>query len=68
MMLRFVSMVEFDLIFFHVGGVQNDMLMWLMNEAKGVEKLLEGLTRRMILINSASIHTTSNVSRASHVL
>jgi len=38
----------------------NDMLMWLMSEAKGVEKSLEGLTRRMLLVNFASIHTTSN--------
>jgi hypothetical protein len=42
-------------------GAQNDMLMWLMSEAKGVEKSLEGLTRRMLLVNFASIHTTSLV-------
>ncbi|KAH9975535.1 cytochrome P450 [Lactifluus volemus] len=37
----------------------NDMLMWLMNEAKGVERSLDGLARRLLLINFASIHTTS---------
>ncbi|KAI0248473.1 cytochrome P450 [Lactifluus subvellereus] len=37
----------------------NDMLMWLMSEAKGVEKSVEGLARRILLINFASIHTTS---------
>jgi hypothetical protein len=43
-------------------GVQNDMLMWLMSEAKGIEKSLDGLARRMLAINFASIHTTSLVS------
>ena len=47
---------------------QDDMLMWLMSEAKGVEKSLEGLIRRMLLVNFASIHTTSNVRSASHAL
>ncbi|KAH9975533.1 cytochrome P450 [Lactifluus volemus] len=37
----------------------NDMLMWLMNEAKGVERSLDGLARRLLLINFTSIHTTS---------
>ena len=42
--------------------VQNDMLMWLMGEAKGIERSLEGLARRMLVINFAAIHTTSLVS------
>ena len=42
--------------------VQNDMLMWFMNEAKGVERSLEGVARRMLVVNFAAIHTTSNVS------
>ncbi|KAH9975527.1 cytochrome P450 [Lactifluus volemus] len=37
----------------------NDMLMWLMSEAKGVERSLDGLARRLLLVNFASIHTTS---------
>ncbi|KAH9072829.1 cytochrome P450 [Lactarius deliciosus] len=37
----------------------NDMLMWLMSEAKGVERSLEGLARRMLAVNCAAIHTTS---------
>lgn len=37
----------------------NDMLMWLMSEAKGVEKSLEGVARRMLTVNFAAIHTTS---------
>ncbi|KAI0261282.1 cytochrome P450 [Gloeopeniophorella convolvens] len=37
----------------------NDFLMWLMSEAKGPERSLEGLARRMLLINFAAIHTTS---------
>jgi hypothetical protein len=42
--------------------VQNDILLWLMSEAKGVEKSLDGLARRMLAINFAAIHTTSLVS------
>jgi hypothetical protein len=41
---------------------QNDMLMWLMSEAKGVEKSLEGVARRLLAVNFAAIHTTSQVS------
>ncbi|KAH9975536.1 cytochrome P450 [Lactifluus volemus] len=37
----------------------NDMLMWLMSEAKGVERSLDGLARRLLTVNFASIHTTS---------
>ncbi|KAF8467577.1 cytochrome P450 [Russula ochroleuca] len=29
----------------------NDMLMWLMSEAKGIERSVEGLARRMLLVN-----------------
>ena len=47
-----------------IARIQNDMLMWLMNESKGVERSLEGLARRMLLVNFAAIHTTSNVSHA----
>jgi len=42
-------------------GAQNDMLMWLMYEAKGVEKSVEGLARRLLMANLASIHLTSHV-------
>jgi hypothetical protein len=41
---------------------QNDMLMWLMSEAKGVERSLEGVARRLLMVNFASIHTTSSAS------
>jgi hypothetical protein len=37
---------------------QNDVLMWLMSEAEGVERSVEGLARRLLLLNLASIHTT----------
>ncbi|KAI0254422.1 cytochrome P450 [Lactifluus subvellereus] len=37
----------------------NDMLMWLMSEAKGVEKSVDGLARRLLLVNFAAIHSTS---------
>jgi hypothetical protein len=38
------------------------MFMWLMSEAKGREKSLDGLARRMLALNFAAIHTTSLVS------
>jgi hypothetical protein len=37
----------------------NDMLMWLMSEAKGVERSVEGVARQLLFVNFASIHTTS---------
>ncbi|KAI9464594.1 cytochrome P450 [Lactarius psammicola] len=37
----------------------NDMLMWLMSEAKGVERSLGGFARRLLTVNFAAIHTTS---------
>jgi hypothetical protein len=43
---------------------QNDMLMWLMSEAKGVERSLKGFARRLLIINFAAIFTTSLVSHA----
>jgi hypothetical protein len=43
-------------------GSQNDMLMWFMNEAKGVEKSVEGIARRLLLVNFAAIHSTSLAS------
>jgi len=36
----------------------HDVLMWLMNEAKEEERSLEGLTKRMLLVNFASLHST----------
>ena len=46
----------------HEVDKQNDMLMWMMREAKGVERSLEGLARRLLLVNFASIHSTALVS------
>ena len=42
--------------------VQNDLLMWLMSEAKGTERSLEKLARRLLVVNFAAVHTTSLVS------
>jgi hypothetical protein len=36
--------------------------MWLMSEAKGVERSLEGVARRLLFVNFAAIHTTSTAS------
>jgi hypothetical protein len=41
---------------------QNDMLMWLMSEARGVERSLEGLARRLLATNLAAIHPASLAS------
>jgi cytochrome P450 len=46
----------------HAMEAQNDMLMWLMSEAKGVERSLEGWARRLLMLNFASVHSTSLVS------
>ena len=48
-------------IVIHEVRQQNDMLMWLMSEAKGVERSLEGLARRLLMVNLAAIHTTTSV-------
>jgi hypothetical protein len=61
MISRFVGSLYFN-ISFHPNDSQNDMLMWLMSEAKGVERSTEGLARRLLAINFASIHTTSLAS------
>ncbi|KAH9972310.1 cytochrome P450 [Lactifluus volemus] len=37
----------------------DDMLMWLMSKAKGSERSLEGLARRMLVVNFAAINNTS---------
>ena len=36
--------------------------MWLMSDAKGVERSVEGVARRLLFINFASIHTTTVAS------
>jgi hypothetical protein len=41
---------------------QNDMLMWLMSDARGVERCLEGFARRLLMVNFAAIFTSSLVS------
>ncbi|KAH9042739.1 cytochrome P450 [Lactarius pseudohatsudake] len=53
---RFVRMEEFGEDW---DDKPNDMLMWLMSESKGVERSLEGLARRMLVVNFAAIHSTS---------
>ena len=45
-----------------MGDLQNDLLMWLMSEAKGVERSVEGVARRLLLVNFAAIHSTSLAS------
>ena len=60
------QLVLFDFIFIYIlmlfMGAQSDMLMWLMSEAEGVERSLEAWARRLLMLNFASIHSTSMVS------
>ena len=56
MISRFVRSLYLE--FHQTADLQNDMLMWLMSEAKGVERSVEGLARRLLLVNFVSIHTT----------
>ena len=61
-MLRFVVLFQSRSIsVVHEIGKQDDMLMWLMSEAKGVERSLDGLARRLLFLNFASIQTISAV-------
>ena len=42
--------------------LQNDMLMWLMRGAKGMERSVEGLARRLLVVNFTGTHMTSQAS------
>jgi hypothetical protein len=42
--------------------IQNDMLMWLMSEAKGEERSLKSLARRLLIVNFSAIHSTAQAS------
>jgi cytochrome P450 len=53
---RFAKMEEFGE---NWDDKPNDMLMWLMSEAKGAERSVEGFARRLLIINFAAIFTTS---------
>jgi hypothetical protein len=59
---RFVEPLYPSVLSHYTDDPQNDMLMWLMSEAKGVERSLEGVARRLLLVNFASIHSTSLAS------
>ena len=66
MISRFVKPLYRYLSHYPPTGSQNDLLMWLMSEAKGVERSLEGVARRLLLANAVSIHTTSLASDDNH--
>lgn len=41
--------------------IQDDMLMWLMDEARSKPRPLEEVVRRILALNFAAMNTTSNV-------
>ena len=45
----------YDII--HTMGEQSNMLMWFMSEAKGVERPVEGWTRRLLSLDFTSIQS-----------
>src|SRR6267154_2542104 len=59
---RFVGSLCPSVLSHYADDPQNDMLMWLMSEAKGVERSLEGVARRLLVVNFAPIHSTSLAS------
>ena len=48
-----------------MADLQNDLLMWLMTDAKGVERSIGGWARRLLVANFAGIHTTALASTPS---
>jgi hypothetical protein len=62
MISRFVRPLYPSLVPYSTVDSQEDMLMWLMSEAKGVERSPEGLARRLLVVNLAAIHSTSLAS------
>ena len=63
MISRFVAPLLWYLPYYtHMADLQNDLLMNLMIEAKGVERSVEGFARRLLLANFAGIHTTALAS------
>lgn len=45
------------------GGVfQDDMLSWLMDSAQAADRVVEALTRRILVLNFLAIHTSTSVS------
>jgi len=48
-----------------MADLQNDLLMWLMTEAKGVERSVDGFARRLFMVNFAGIQSTASVSAPS---
>ena len=56
------TIVSECVISYYTDATQNDMLMWFMSEAKGVERSVEGVARRLLLVNFAAIHSTSLAS------
>ena len=61
MISRFVAPLYLYLSHY-TADLQNDLLMWLMSEAKGVERSAEGLARRLLTMNMAAITLTSLAS------
>jgi len=57
--------IVFDIPLIYGTETQNDVLMGLMNKAKGVERSLGTLARRLLLANLVAVDTTSQASATS---
>jgi hypothetical protein len=60
---RLVQFRPYILTSFMRWGAQSDMLMWLMSEAKGVERSLEGWARRLLNVAAFTTLTVSYSAR-----
>ncbi len=62
MISRFVRPLSWSLMSHYMVDSQNDMLMWLIGETRDVNMPIEGLARRLLLVNLAGLYSTSSVS------
>ena len=62
MICRFVRPILRYLVSHYMVDSQNDMLMLFMSKTREVGMSLEGLARRLLLVNFSGIHATSMAS------
>jgi len=60
--VSFLTTLNLNPVFQRQTTTQLDILSWLMDEAKDEEQTIESLMRRILVVNFAAIHSSSNVS------